>query len=87
MLVRLLLVTALLFALSPPQAVLAQPAGRAGDVSRPSSPITAPYTAPTGRVVPRPGSFDPAATRGIEKRTPQQDEDNAIMRRICTGCT
>lgn len=87
MLPRLLLATTLLLALSVSGAALAQPAGRAGDVDRPHSLSTAPNTAPTGRVMPRPGSFDPAITRGIEKRTRQQEEDSKIMRGICVGCT
>ncbi|GEP04048.1 hypothetical protein [Methylobacterium oxalidis] len=86
MLPKLLLATTLLLALSVSGAAYAQPANRASDIDKPNSLITIPYTASTGRVVPRPGTLDPATTRGIEKRTKQQQEDSAIMRGICVGC-
>ena len=51
---------------------------------RPSA--TTPYITPTGKVVPRPGAFDPAETINIEKRTKRQEEDDRVTRGICTGC-
>lgn len=87
MLGRLFLATTLLLALSVSGAALAQPAGSTGDEGQTNSLITAPHTPPTGRVVPRPSSLDPATARGIETRTEQQEQDNMIMRRICLGCT
>jgi hypothetical protein len=82
-----LFATALLLALSASSAALAQPADRAATVERTRSLITAPNTAPTGRVMPRPGRFDQTTTRDIEKRTKQQEEDSSITRGICVGCT
>lgn len=78
---------ALLVVLSASNTGPAQPAERADTAERVRSLITAPNTAPTGRVMPRPGGFDRTTTRNIEKRTKQQQEDSLITRGICVGCT
>lgn len=84
---RFLAAAMLVFAANVPDPCSAQPSGRTGDMEGSRSPITAPNTAPTGRVVPRPGSLDPATVRNIEKRTKEQEEDASITRGICVGCT
>ncbi|MCJ2012876.1 hypothetical protein [Methylobacterium sp. J-076] len=54
----------------------------------PTSTVTAPHTAPTGRTMPPAGGDAGAATAGDdrERRTPEQKTDDKITSGICIGC-
>ncbi|MBK3405455.1 hypothetical protein H0176_03600 [Methylorubrum populi] len=64
---------------------LNQPA-RTGTGGGPETTITAPHTAPTGRVMPRPRMVD-TQTRGEAVPKPEtQFKDSFLMKDICVGC-
>lgn len=85
MLPRSILAGALILTVS--SASQAGPLPGQATAEREDRPIaTAPYTAPTGKVVPRPGALASVETGNIEKRTKRQEEDDRLTRGICTGC-
>ncbi|GJE30749.1 hypothetical protein GCM10007888_26480 [Methylobacterium oxalidis] len=85
--IRLLLTPSLLVSLHAPLPAIAQSAAEPGTGGGPASTIRAPNTAATGQTVPRPGALNPEETDGIQRRTRQQQEDDAITKGICIGCS
>jgi hypothetical protein len=75
-----------------PTAPFAGPVAVTGTGGGPNSTITAPYTATSGKTVPRPSVFDPSTTGSIElqahrkKDIPTIRGDSIIMKGICIGC-
>ena len=64
---------------------LNQPA-RTGTGGGPETTITAPYTAPTGRVMPRPRAVDTQTRGEAAQNTAPQFKDSFLMKDICVGC-
>lgn len=59
---------------------------RTGTGGGPLSTERAPNTSALGRTKPPSRAASPASPEVIEKRTPQQQEDQAITKGICVGC-
>jgi len=89
---RALLVIAIAAGLLLPTPLFAGPVGLTGIGGGPNSTITAPYTASSGKAVPRPRVFDPSTTGSVglqanrKKNIVTISEDSIIMKGICIGC-
>ncbi|SEI05474.1 hypothetical protein SAMN02799636_05192 [Methylobacterium sp. 275MFSha3.1] len=44
------------------------------------------YVTKSGETVPRPDKLDLGPGRDIQRRTPEQERDDAVTRGICAGC-
>ena len=85
--IRSLLTPSLLLSLFAPLPALAQNAAQIGTGGGPASTARAPNTTATGQTVPRPGTLNRDETGSIQRRTPQQQEDDTITKEICIGCS
>ena len=79
-------ITTLAIGLLAPLPAVAQAIDQTGKGSGPRSTVTAPYTAPTGRVVPRPKLVSPEETGSIQRRSEREQRDDTITQGICIGC-
>lgn len=71
-------------AASPAQATT-HPA-RTGTGGGPETTVTAPHTAPTGQVVPRPHMLSPLPGSTVEETRGRRAKDSHLMKGICVGC-
>ncbi|MGH1588050.1 hypothetical protein ACRBEV_06445 [Methylobacterium phyllosphaerae] len=63
--------------------------GQDGIRSDPAQAVTdrTEYIAKSGKTLPKPDKLDPNESSMIQRRTPDQVRDDAIMRGICVGCS
>lgn len=59
---------------------------RTGTGGGPETTVTAPHTAPTGQVVPRPHLLAPWPGGTVEEKREGRPKDSHLMRGICVGC-
>ena len=64
----------------------ADPVSETGTGGGPASAAKAPHTTATGQTVPNPGALGPRETGSIERRSTNEERNDAITRGICIGC-
>lgn len=87
MLTRYQLAGALLLAILTASPALAQGPAQTGTGGGPTTTITAPNTAATGRTKPPGAAAGTDAPDDPQGRTRQQREDTRIQKGICVGCS
>ncbi|MGH1572429.1 hypothetical protein ACRAWG_19255 [Methylobacterium sp. P31] len=66
---------------------LGQAVDQTGTGGGPTSTQKAPYTTTTGQTVPNPRAINPNETGSIERRSRNEERNDAITRGICIGCS
>ncbi|MEL6062227.1 MULTISPECIES: hypothetical protein [unclassified Methylobacterium] len=72
------------FALAVP--AFADPVSETGTGGGPTSTAKAPHTTATGQTVPNPRALGPNETGSIDRRSTNEERNDAITRGICIGC-
>ncbi|MCJ2072531.1 hypothetical protein MKK75_27700 [Methylobacterium sp. J-030] len=80
----ILAVTALIACAVP---ACADPVSETGTGGGPASAAKAPHTTATGQTVPNPGALNPNETGSIDRRSTNEERNDAITRGICIGCS
>ena len=65
----------------------ADPASQTGTGGGPASTAKAPHTATTGQTVPNPSALNPNETGSIDRRSRNEERNDAITSGICIGCS
>jgi hypothetical protein len=65
----------------------ADPVSETGTGGGPASTAKAPHTTATGQTVPNPGALNPSETGSIDRRSTNEERNDAITRGICIGCS
>lgn len=79
-------VAGLIFAIATTAANAASHPARTGTGGGPETTITAPHTAPTGRVMPRPRSVGPQPRSDAPQKLEPEFRDSLLTKDICVGC-
>ncbi|MCJ2085972.1 hypothetical protein MKK88_08180 [Methylobacterium sp. E-005] len=79
----LALAASLTFAAVP---AFADPISETGTGGGPASTAKAPHTTATGQTVPNPTALNPKETGSIDRRSTNEEHNDAITRGICIGC-
>lgn len=69
-----------------PVSAWADPVSATGTGGGPASTAKAPHTTATGQTVPNPSALGPRETGSIDRRSANEEHNDAITRGICIGC-
>ncbi|WP_342109212.1 hypothetical protein [Methylobacterium sp. SI9] len=64
----------------------ADPISQTGTGGGPTSTAKAPHTTATGQTVPNPNALNPRETGSIDRRSTNEERNDAITNGICIGC-
>ena len=65
----------------------ADPVSETGTGGSPATAAKAPHTAATGQTVPNPSALNPNETGSIDRRSANEQRNDAITSGICIGCS
>ncbi|MCJ2020242.1 hypothetical protein MKK84_22890 [Methylobacterium sp. E-065] len=80
------LILALTVSLAFAVPAFADPVSETGTGGGPTTAAKAPHTAATGQTVPSPSALNPKETGSIDRRSVNEQRNDAITNGICIGC-